>query len=247
MSRNDSNETRVTSPTAGWHHIDEWPFRERDGPTPMNALPKPEPSERRRVQRLHMLEPLPGKIRGRSVHVLDVSVRGILVAHGEALGHVGDECELSFEWGGRPVVLDCWIRRSAVQRVGSASYARTLYHSGLEIRPSGRSMDVLRELIEAQVERALEEQKTKPRNNSRTAAPSERIELVRHEFDQGIWCSEVTTDPDQPRNGFTVTATHSATAVQVLRKSYATGDETAREAIRRIAALTISTAEAHAR
>lgn len=211
----------------------------------MQALPKSEPTDRRRVQRLHMLEPLPGRIRGRNVHVLDVSMRGILVAHGEALGHVGDECELSFEWEGQPVVLDCWIRRSAVQRIGSASYARTLYHSGLEIRPSGRSLALLRELIETQVERALEEQRAKPRNHNQQNVSSLRQELVRHEFDQGIWCSELTMDPDQPRNGFTVPATQSATEVQVLRRAYAAGDETAREAIRRMTALTISTAEAH--
>ncbi len=123
---------------------------------------KTETTERRRVQRLHILEPLPGKIRGRNVYVLDVSLRGARVAHGEILGPVGDECELSFEWEGRSMVLECRIRRSAVQRVGKASYARTLYHSGLEIR-SGRSHDLLRELIASNVQKALEDAKAKAR------------------------------------------------------------------------------------
>ncbi len=123
---------------------------------------KTETTERRRIQRLHILEPLPGKIRGKNVHVLDVSLRGVRVAHGEILGPVGEECELSFEWEGQTVVLECRIRRSAVQRIGKASYARTLYHSGLEIR-SGRSLDVLREIIESHVEKVLEEQKAKAR------------------------------------------------------------------------------------
>ena len=121
---------------------------------------KADTSERRRIQRLHILEPLPGTIRGRNVHVLDVSLRGVRVAHGDALGDVGEECELTFQWEGQTVVLDCRIRRSAVQRIGTASYARTLYHSGLEIR-SARSMKVLRGMIESHVERTLDEQKAK--------------------------------------------------------------------------------------
>lgn len=121
---------------------------------------KADTSERRRIQRLHILEPLPGKIRGRSVHVLDVSLRGVRVAHGDTLGAVGEECELSFEWEGQTVVLDCRLRRSAVQRIGTASYARTLYHSGLEIR-SVRSLEMLRQIIESHVTKALDEQKAK--------------------------------------------------------------------------------------
>jgi hypothetical protein len=204
---------------------------------------KPEPTERRRVQRLHLLEPLPGKIRGKKVHVLDVSLGGVRVAHGDALGPVGEECELVFEWEGQDVVLDCRIRRSAVQRIGAAAYARTLYHSGLEIRPSGRSLAVLRSMIEAYIERVLEEQRANARgiaaSEERAAAPPP-TELIRHELVKGMWVSVKSVKAEQPDNGFTIAASHSPTEVQMLRRAYAAGDETAREAIRRIAALTIS-------
>ena len=128
-----------------------------------HAMLKTETTERRRVQRLHILEPLPGKIRGRSVYILDLSLRGVRVAHNEILGPVGEECELSFEWEGATVILECRIRRSAVQRVGKASYARTLYHSGLEIR-STRSNEVLRQLVESHVKKAIEDAKAKARD-----------------------------------------------------------------------------------
>jgi hypothetical protein len=212
---------------------------------PIQAMLKNESTERRRVQRIHLLEPLGGKIRGKKVHVLDISLRGVRVGHSEVLGSVGEECELSFEWEGQTLVLDCRIRRSTVQRIGKAAYARTLYHSGLELRPSGRSLQGLREMIEEHVERALDEQKADargvpPQESSRESATNE---FVRHELVNQMWRSVRTTDREQPPNGFTIAANHSRLEVQMLKKAYLSGDESAREAIQKIAKLSLDSSE----
>jgi hypothetical protein len=206
---------------------------------------KTETTERRRVQRVHLLEPLPGRIRGKNVHVLDVSLRGVRVAHSEVLGPAGEGCELSFVWEGRPLVLDCRLRRSTVQRIGKASYARTLYHSGLEVRPSGRSLEGLRELIKTHVERALDEQKANARGipSAAAIAVSTPDDFVCHEFNGSTWRKVPTTDPGQPPDGFTIAANHSPIEIQMLRKAYALGDESARAAIQKIAELSLTSPE----
>jgi len=50
------------------------------------------PSERRRLQRAKLLEPLAGRIGAQRVFILDVSRTGMRVAHREAIGAPGDHC-----------------------------------------------------------------------------------------------------------------------------------------------------------
>ena len=48
------------------------------------------PFERRRLQRVKLLEPLAGKVAGQRVFILDISRSGVRVAHQESLGAQGE-------------------------------------------------------------------------------------------------------------------------------------------------------------
>jgi hypothetical protein len=56
--------------------------------------------ERRRVQRVRLIEPLRGTIGASRVFVIDVSLRGIRVAHQEPIGRPGDKVTLQTQWDG---------------------------------------------------------------------------------------------------------------------------------------------------
>lgn len=197
---------------------------------------------------MKLLEPLPGRIGAQRVFILDVSRTGMRVAHQEAIGGPGEQCTVEFEWDARRVALECTLRHSQVQRIGTAAYARSIHHSGFTIvAGSPGSEEVLREMIARHVERALDEQKANARGIPATAAQSfqsgKATEYVRHLYDGGRWQAWQTTDARQPPNGFTLSAAHTESELAMLRAAWEAGDGADRATIQRMAELSISRAE----
>lgn len=64
--------------------------------------------------------------------------------------------------------------------------------------------------------------------------------LLRHELSGDFWRATPTTDPKQPRTGFTVAADLPEREVNMLRETYAVSDLDGREMIRKMAALSVS-------
>jgi hypothetical protein len=206
--------------------------------------------ERRRVQRVKLIEPLRGTIGTSKVFVIDVSLRGIRVAHQEPIGRPGDKVTLQSQWEGSTLTLPCEITRTQVHRTAETATAKTLYHSGLAIvEPVGLSGMALRDLIHMHVMRAMDEQKANARGIPPMAAQSnqaaQRTHYKRHELIAGRWRETETTDPAQPANGFTVSATHSPEEVAMLRTAFEANDASTggRDLIRRMAKLSITTTE----
>lgn len=205
--------------------------------------------DRRRVQRVRPLHPLRGAIGGTRVFLVDVSLRGMRVAHQEDLGKPGTPCVVTFEWDGRPVEIKSQVIWTKLMRAADAKQPRNLYHSGLGIsQVSGASAVTLRTMIEALVARALDEQKANARGIPAISAQSFQTgkgrEYVRHELSGNQWRATPTTDPKQPSNGFTVSAEHAPHEVEMLRSAYEHGGgREGHELIRRMAELSISAAE----
>ncbi len=204
--------------------------------------------ERRRVQRVRLIDPLPGNIDGLRVFVVDVSRQGLRVAHQESLGPQGERRRIEFEWDGNRVAVEGTLTHTRVQRVGVASYARSIYHSGFTIATlSTRSEQVLRDIISWHVERALDEQKANARGIPAVAASSYQTGkvagLVRHVYGGGKWHEVHTTESRQPANGFTISASESEQEVQMLRSAWEAGDNSARKIIQKMAELSISRLE----
>ncbi len=207
--------------------------------------------ERRRVQRVKLIEPLRGSIGTSRVFVIDVSLRGLRIAHQETLGKTGDIVTLQTQWDGRSIMLKCQIVRTQIHRMAETATAKTLYHSGVVITQSlGMSATALRELIEAHIIKAIDEQKANARGLPPVIAASSQTAKTathykRHEFIASRWRETATTDPSQPTNGFTVSADHSAEEVLMLRNAFERGDSASggHDLIRRLAKLSISSAE----
>jgi len=206
------------------------------------------PFERRRLQRVKLLEPLAGKVAGQRVFILDISRSGVRVAHQESLGAQGERYPIEFEWDGRYIVFDATLTHTRAHRVGAASYARSVYHSGFTIASiAPRSEAALREMIAWHVERALDEQKANARGipaaNIRSFQTGHGRRFVRHIYNAGVWRETHTSDSEQPVHGFTISANESQEEVQMLRVAWESGDAAARAVIRKMAELSISRAE----
>ena len=204
--------------------------------------------DRRRVQRVRLIDRLRGTIGSCRVFIADVSTNGLRVLHQEPIGQPGDTVNVSFTWEGRGVTLRCEIVRSLLFR-SESSTGRSLFHTGVRIvHASNAAQATLCELIEAHVARALDEQKANARGVPALAPQSfqsgRASHYVKHELVLGAWRETATTEPAQPEHGFTVAASHSQHDITMLRSAYERGSgPDGRDLIRRLAQLSIGTRE----
>ncbi len=208
------------------------------------------PTERRRVQRVRLPQPLRATIDGVRAFVVDISLRGLRVMHQDEIGRVESECTLRAEWDGRPLELQCSIVRTALHKSSDGSGSRATYHSGLTIRRAvGVSSVTLRRLIEHHVERALDEQKANARGvppplAAQSVQTGTATTYVRHEYRLGRWREVVTTSAEQPDHGFTIAAHTTPQEVEMLRHAYERAKSASEVAvIKRLAAMSVSTHE----
>ena len=195
---------------------------------------------RRRVERVHLTQPLNAELRGQRVFIIDASVAGLQIAHQQPVA-LENQYPVRFDWDGERATANCQVVRTQNQRIGSAAFARSLYHSGLRV--VGEAPDALRRMIEWHVAVALDEQKANARGIPPTAVHAVRsgvgIDYMRYELIGGLWRQLPTNDPRQPRNGFTVSIEHSEQEVEMLRTTFQKGDTSARDMLRRMAELSI--------
>jgi hypothetical protein len=203
--------------------------------------------EQRRLMRVTLLHPLPGLAEGERIYIVDASLSGIRLSH-QSLFATRTDCGITFDWDGTAIDLVGQVRWTRAQRLGSASFAKTLYQSGLQIAAMTPEAQVaLRSLVESHVERALDEQKANAKGIPQMAAqslqPGGGAIFARHEFSGGVWRKITTPDARQPSSGFTVSVAELRAEVDLLRAAYETADGVMRDMIRKFAALSISNAE----
>ena len=205
-------------------------------------------SERRRYQRVRLVDQVRGVVDETRIVVIDVSLNGLRVLHQDELPRVGETCVVKFLWDGHMIALDCVVKRTLLRRPPKSALERPLFESGLQIDDvRGEAATTLRKLIEAHVLRALDERKANARGIPPNAAQSFQTgkgsELVRHELVRGAWRTVNTTDPSQPPNGFTISATEPLPNVEMLRATYASSDYSGRKLIQQMAEMSISRSE----
>jgi len=128
----------------------------------------------RRVQRVHLAQPLIARLGATRVVLVDVSVLGARVEHHVPLV-AGAFSRLAFEWDGQTIDVDCRIVRSRLERFSVGPDGMTVYHSGLEFgRMAEQTKRALKAMIGGFIGRALEEQKL----NARGVLPQHDVEKM---------------------------------------------------------------------
>lgn len=117
----------------------------------------------RRVQRVHLPQPLVARLGSARVVLVDVSVLGARVEHHVPLT-TGAISTLSFEWEDETVEVECRIIRSRLERFSVGPDGLTVYHSGVEFTEvAAWTAKQIKAMIALFISRALEEQKLNAR------------------------------------------------------------------------------------
>jgi len=120
-------------------------------------------AQTRRVQRIHLPQPLVARLGTSEVVVVDVSVLGARIEHHTPLS-AGAHSRISFTWNDELVVSECRIVRSRLERFSIGAEGLTIYHSGIEFENVGpQTAARLKRMIGTFISRALEEQKLNAR------------------------------------------------------------------------------------
>lgn len=191
--------------------------------------------DRRAYQRLTLSEPLDGWFGDFSVRLVDVSASGAQVEHDEPIPNDA-RALLRFFWRGEEVEI-------------LAETARLVHANRVGVRFLEES-DTLRALIAmsaADVLRALEANARGDRaanvigDETLTSAwRGHATGYIRWELDDGHWTPHHAHAPDQPENGFTISASESDEQVAMLRRTYEAGDAEARRLTRMLAELSVA-------
>lgn len=206
------------------------------------------PDERRQYGRVTPVQRIRGAMGNVVVYVLDVSLAGVRVAHQDPLPPVGGTATLTFEWEGRRFRALCEVRRTRAEKVARSQFEKSLFHTGLLVLTKDPNAEgILRDIVQACVARALDEQRANANGIPALAAQSFQTgkgdELIRCEFRAGAWTKTSTREPQQPAEGFTISASETPQKVAMLCRAYESGDADGRRLIRTFAALSISKSE----
>ena len=204
--------------------------------------------EKRRYQRVTLPNPLRSDVSGVRAYIVDLSVKGVRVAHQDALPAPGGECTVRFEGVSGPIGLDCAVVHTLVHRPARTPTERPVYHSGLEILAARHDSDrALRELIGHFIDRAMDEQRANARGIPASAAVSfqtgKGTEFLKLELLAGRWRRTLTKDSQQPINGFTISASEHEDNIVMLCEAFESSDNDGRRLIRTMAELATSKAE----
>ena len=193
--------------------------------------------ERRQYQRLNMTRPIDGWFGDYAVLLRDVSANGALVEHDDVI-----------EEGARGL-LRFYFRREEVE-VLAETVRRSDGSAGLHFVESCETLNKL--LAESAVELLMAQEANASGDREHnvigdetltSASGAYRIPLggyVAWTLDGDRWMRRHSLLPDQPPNGFTVSAQEDETQVAMLCRTYADGDEEARRLTRLLAELSVA-------
>jgi PilZ domain len=191
--------------------------------------------ERRAYQRLSLTEPLDGWFGDFTVRLVDVSASGAQIEHDEPLPD-GARGLLRFFWRGQEVEI-------------LASTARVVHdhRTGLHFLEENEILRALIAMSAADLLRALEANARGERSanvigdETLTAAWQRPIAgYVAWTYDGGSWSARPSRDSRQPDNGFTISAAEADDQVEMLRRTYESGDSEARRLTRMLAELSVA-------
>jgi len=201
---------------------------------------------KRQFERIHFEHPIPGVLTGHAVAVLDLAIGGARLL-GTFKVIPASAQELRIDWQGKSILLKGTVTRCVLQVFGTGTKEST-YDIGLRIVESvGDSDKIMRELIGYFVTKALDEQRANwegiPPMGPYVHLEGKSGRYRRCELLDGQWKVSPTTRPEQPLNGFTVSAEVPPHYLDMLVETYAKTDDEGRRLTRILAELSINKAE----
>jgi hypothetical protein len=190
--------------------------------------------ERRQFQRLPFDEPLDGWFGDYAVRLMNVSASGALLQSDEPIPD-DSRALLRFLWRGREIELLGEIARHGDDGAGlafidDASMLRDLIAESAT------------ELLRAQQANAMGDREHNVYGDQTLTAASSHISdtYVTWTLGRDGWTSRRALLPDQPPNGFTISAAEPADQVALLRTTYEGGDTESRRLTRMLAELSVA-------
>ena len=202
---------------------------------------------KREFERVHFEHPIPARLSGQPVAVLDLAIGGARLLGTTrvppASGH-----DLDIEWDGETIRLKCSVTRCVIQAFAAKKDEKSTYEIGVRIVETVGDADrKLHHLIADFVLKAIEEQRANW-NGVPPAGPYVHIEgkggrYRRCQFFNGGWQIAETTQPAQPLNGFTVSTEVSPKYLKMLCQTWEQTDNEGKRLTRILAELSINKAE----
>jgi hypothetical protein len=183
--------------------------------------------ERRAYQRLNLVQPVGGAFGGVPLRIVEVSARGVLALADEPLRR-GAWGLIRFAWRGEDVETGAAVVWCEEGRVGFR----------LDEIPS-----VLRTLLEESVTELLRAQEVAEH------APIIEVDQVgfpeadvfyTYTFEHGAWNRRTSLLPDQPPNGFTIAPSEPREHVELLCRTFESGDAETRRLTKLFAELSVT-------
>ncbi len=181
------------------------------------------------------------------VSVIDASVTGFRIAHESRIVPMPTR-RISVEWDGRTMEFGCVVARSTLHSLGQKPGEKSVYHSGIHVLEGvGESDQILRDMIEQRVVRALDEMKANAHGIPPMSAYTVHVEKTdrfrRCEKVDGVWRKSDTPNRQQPKDGFTVAADVDPHHIDVLCKLYDSTNEEGKRLTKILAELSITRGE----
>lgn len=195
--------------------------------------------ERREYQRLFLTKPISGFFGDHPVHVVDVSARGAQVVGQILLENpipLGTRLPLRFAFRNDELCLEAVVVRLVVDRCG-------VHFVGDCVRLRELMHESALELLRAREANAAGDRDHNVIGEESLTAASRAAWLSRayviYEFREGKWQMRPALVPDQPPDGFTISAAETPDQIDLLCRTFESGDDEARKMIRMVAELSV--------
>ena len=192
--------------------------------------------ERRDFQRLHLTKPVDGWFGDFSILIVEVSASGAKIVHDDEIPR-GARGLLRFAWRGRDVEILSQITRTE----GAHSGVHFLQHDPAldEMITSSAS-----ELLRAQQANAQGDRARNVIGDETLTAASAGVRaasgFLQYHLTPNGWKCHRALLPDQPDDGFTVSANESQEQIDLLCSTYESGNEEAKRMTRMIAEVSVT-------
>ena len=212
---------------------------------------------RRKHERIRMHAPIDAQLGPTPVLVNDLSIGGASIEHHDALP-VGAQRSLMFCWGGDTIAVPCTVLRCKLVGFVTGSKSASVYSTGVKFDVQTLRDHPIREMIEARVRAAIEQQRANARGTGPIPCSAEAVEPARPRSirpvlsatrDTGFisfrkegdrWKKARTHNPEQPEEGFTVLAGEDAEELDLLCRLYDRSDAAMKGMIRILAQLSVT-------